>query len=1026
MFRPRRARARYSCTSDAAKHIGDAACRWATPVLEALDHPLEEGHGPAHGQPAESEPCGIGRVREIRVLSSPLYRCGPRQALSARWVLIALVSVLLAGAVWPRSALARSETASPAAEAAAATASRPAWAHELAGRTPDPAVRFGHLPNGLRYALKRNETPKDGVAMRLYIGSGAMAEREEEQGLAHFLEHMAFRGSRNLSDGELVRRTERLGLRLGPDTNAFTAHDQTVYQFNFPRADAEALDTGLTLFREIGEHLTLDAKKVELEKGVILSEERARDSVAFRATRAELNNLLAGTRFAQRWPIGQVSTIQAATPERLRRYYEAHYRPDNALIVVVGPIDVDAVERQVRERFADWKPAAAAEAIDFGRAQPAQPAVEFVADGAAERLTLSWVQPADLRLPTLAVERERLLAHLAVAVLNQRLSDRALQPGSPFVGANAALQFSVNRLAQVAQLGVSAPSAQWSTAMAAAVDELRRLQQDGVQPDDLQRLLPPIRSHFQALAAQASTRQSAQLADALVRTVHLGAAYTSPGQDVVLAVPMLDALRAEDLTAALRKAFAGQGPVVFRSAKADPVGTETLAQQLAQALSRPLAAAQARTEVSWPYTDFGAPSAVLERRQDAELGTTTVRFANGTRLVVKPTAQEKDRIQVHARFGPGRSGVPTERAHALWVLDSFALGGTGKLSLAEFQQWLLNIALQMNVNAHTLVGTTRPADLQAQLQVLAAFARDPGFRPELGEKVAAAGPMVGGQIEAQASSVFSRSFSRVISGGDPRMSAIPSAADIAATRAEDFPALLRAPLAGAPDVIIVGDTDVDAAIAAVQASFGAGPERPRAERLPMKVTLPAAGSVQSDTHGGRADQAVLGQVWALPDGRTEPALRAVAQVAAAVLRARLVETVREQLGITYAPQAFAAMSLDLPGQGYFAAQIETPPDKFDTFRQLLQRQLRTLADQPVGADELQRARQPIVEARRKAPENNGFWLGWLARIAAEPAMKAEMLGEPAALDAVSAEQVQAFIRERLAGRAAIEVVARAK
>lgn len=977
---------------------------------------------------------------------------GPRPAATA--AALALAGVALLGAWLPGPACARNDAAvpaaapvapaaaasapapataaAPAAAARADTAASTAWAHERAGRAPDPAVRFGRLPNGLRYALLRNETPKDGVAMRLYIGSGSMAERDEEQGLAHFLEHMAFRGSRYLSDGELVQRTERLGLRLGPDTNAFTGHDQTVYQFNFPRADAQALDTGFTLFREIGEHLTLDAQKIDLEKGVILSEERARDVVPFRAAKAEVNNLLAGTRFVNRWPIGQVATIQAATPERLRRYYQAHYRPDNAAVIVVGPVDVDAVERQIRERFADWKPAGTPEPLDLGRAQPAQPAVEFVADGVTERLTLSWVTPADLRLPTLDVERDQLLSVFAVGVLNQRLVDRGLEAGSPYVSANAGLQFSVARLAQLAQLQVVAPPAQWTTALNAAVDELRRLQRDGVQAADLQRLVPGLRSRLQAAVAQASTRPSAQLADALVSAVHLGGVFTHPSQNLAQVEPILDALSPEALTAQLRRLFGAPGPVVFRAAKADPVGTEALAQQLAQALNRPLGAAQARVAVTWPYTDFGAPSAVVSRTTDADLGATTVSFANGTRLIVKPTAQEKDRIAVHARFAPGRSGVPAERAHALWVLDSFPLGGTGQLSLAAFQQWLqasgklLSVNVQVSPQAFTLAGTTRPADLGAQLQVLTAFARDPGFRPELAEKVTAAGPMVSGQIEAQAGSVFSRSFGRVVTGGVPQLASIPTPADIAATRAEDFPAVLRGPLAGAPDVIVVGDTTVDAAIAAVQASFGAGPERPRAQPVRLPVTLPAPGTVQADTHGGRADQAVIGLVWALPDGREAPRLRPVAQVAAAVVEARLVATVREQLGITYSPRASAAMSLDLPGQGYIAAQIETPADKFDTFRQLLQQQLRTLADQPVGADELQRAKQPIVESRRKAPESNAFWLGWLARIAAQPALKAELLGEPAALEAVSAEQVQAFFRDRLAGRPAIEVTVRAK
>ena len=131
------------------------------------------------------------------------------------------------------------------------------WAQDYTGRKADPAVRFGTLPNGLRYAIQHNETPSDGVSMRMRIGSGSLEERDDEQGLAHFIEHMAFRGSTNIADGEVVHMLERQGLQFGPDTNAFTAQDETVYMFNFPKADATALNTGMTLFREIGERLTL-------------------------------------------------------------------------------------------------------------------------------------------------------------------------------------------------------------------------------------------------------------------------------------------------------------------------------------------------------------------------------------------------------------------------------------------------------------------------------------------------------------------------------------------------------------------------------------------------------------------------------------------------------------------------------------------------------------------------------------------------------------------------------------------------
>src|SRR3954452_14566339 len=169
------------------------------------------------------------------------------------------------------------------------------WAQDYTGRKADPLVRFGTLPNGLRYAMMQNATPTDGGAMRLRIGAGSIEERDEEQGLAHFLEHMAFRGSTNIADGEVVHMLERQGLKFGPDTNAFTAQDETVYMFNFPKADATALDTGLTLFREIGEKLNLAPAAIDAEKGVILSEERLRDTAQYRMLKASVSSMLEGT-----------------------------------------------------------------------------------------------------------------------------------------------------------------------------------------------------------------------------------------------------------------------------------------------------------------------------------------------------------------------------------------------------------------------------------------------------------------------------------------------------------------------------------------------------------------------------------------------------------------------------------------------------------------------------------------------------------------------------------------------------------
>ncbi|MDR7295861.1 zinc protease [Pelomonas aquatica] len=917
------------------------------------------------------------------------------------------------------------------AETPAAAAASPAWGHELVQRAPDPAVRFGRLPNGLRYALQHNETPKDGVAMRMRIGAGSLQERDGEQGLAHFLEHMAFRGSAKVADGEVVHMLQRLGLSFGADTNAFTDFDQTVYHFNFPKADAAALDTGLMLFREIGEHLKLDAELIEQEKGVVLSEERTRDVPGMRAFIAEQALTLAGTRVARRLPIGRIDTVQAATAEKLRRYYQANYRPDNATLIVVGNIDVDAVEKQIRERFADWKPAGKRDALDLGAPKPTAAAAEFIADGAPDKLSLTWPTPPDMRPPTLAVGRDVLVQQLAAGVLNLRLADRALKPGSPFLGAFGMRLPRLYNVTGQAQLNVMAPPEKWAEALDAATTELRQLQAQGVQPADLARLLPLIRSSMQAMVAQAPTRQSAAIADMLVMNAHYGGVYQSAEQGLAEGEPMLASVKPEELTAVLRRDFGGQ-PLVFRSAKAGAAGVPALSAQLAQSLAKPLQAQAAPTAVTWPYADFGTPSAIVGKTTDAELGSTTLAFANGTRLVIKPTAQEKDKVIVQVLLGQGMAGLKPEQVSATWTLNMFPLGGTGKLSLGEVAQWqqasgvLAGLNLQLDSRRILLVGDTRPADLKPQLQLLAAFVRDPGFRPEMGEKLAGVAPMMANQFETLPGIVYGRELSKVMNNGEPRLGGVPTAAELLAAKADDAAAILRPAFAGAADVVVIGDVSEEAAIAAVQATFGAGPALPRLPAVPLKATPPADGGAPNVAlHKGRADQALLGWHWPMPDQWADVALSNTGRVAATLLQTRLVDIVREKLGMTYSPRASGGGSLDVAGQGRFSAELETPPAKFDAFREVLQAQLKALAAEPVSADELQRAKQPMVEQSRKAPEHNGHWGYWLQRILIEPRMKAMMQGETTNLEAVTAEQVQAFFRDRIAGRQPIEVVARA-
>jgi zinc protease len=906
------------------------------------------------------------------------------------------------------------------------------WAQDYTGRKADPSVRFGTLPNGLRYAIMHNETPSDGVAMRMRIGAGSLQERDEEQGLAHFLEHMAFRGSTNIPDGEVVHMLERQGLQFGPDTNAFTAQDETVYMFTFPKADATALNTGLSLFREIGERLNLAPAAIDAEKGVVLSEERLRDTPQYRTAKANIDAMLDGTRAPQRWPIGKVDMIKAANHDRLVRFYRANYRPDNATLIIVGKIDPAEVEAKIKSLFADWKSAGAPDAIDMGQPSGKKTIGEVVAAGVPDELSLTWVQPDDRRAETEALDREYLLDRIALTVLNQRLSDEALKPGSPFVGAQAAVSRSLLHSGSIATIGLAASPDKWHEALDAVSAEQRMLLRDGVRPGELQRAITTVKTQLEAKAAASSTRKSADIADEMVSVTNDDGLDTSDAQDLALEEPLLAKIAPADVNASLKQLFSGAGPVLFRSAQAGPAGDAQLAQALTTAYARPLGAAVKEAAITWPYTHFGKPSAVVSKTLDSKIGATTVRFANGTRLIVKPTKFEKDRIAITVLFGNGRSGVNADRAHALWEAPLYLLGGTSQLSATDINHWaqstgkVTSVNLAAGMRSFDLAGITRPADLTAEMQTLAAYARDPGFRPEAFEKAKSVGPMIGGQIDGNAGAVYSRGSQALLVGNDPRFKLLPSGEDVGRVAVNDLPGLFKNSLSGQADVVIVGDVSVDDAIKVTQDTFGSGPA---AQRIPVgeiKVSMPTAGAPFTFAHKGRADQAFYGEYFPLPDYFADPKTSNVADVTAAVLQTRLVDTVREKLGMTYSPQVGASTSLELKDEGYFGAMIETPPTNFDAFHKLLAEQIADLAAKPVNGDELARAKQPLIEGLRKREETNAYWIGELTKLMRDPRVEVRTLGRINDITAVTSADVQAMAAKFLAGRQPIVAIAKAQ
>lgn len=892
-----------------------------------------------------------------------------------------------------------------------------AWPQAQSDLPADPAIRFGVLPNGMRYAIMRNRTPKDQVSIRFRFGVGSLNEADDQQGLAHLLEHMSFRGSTHVPESEVWAGLQRLGVAVGADASAYTQETQTFYLIDLPNAQPETIDFGLMRMRETASELTLDPEALDTERGPVLSEERLRDTPDLRALLGQRDFFYQGLLLPKRTPIGKMDIVKHADASQIRAFYQSFYRPDRATLIVVGDLDPGAVEARIKARFADWRAAAAAPpAPDLGA--PAHRSLEarVVVDPKMSRsIQVGWVSPYDDARDTAPEARRQTIEAIALGIVNRRFRELADDSAPPFMEASLTRR-NQSHSARLTLMSIDDSPRRWRSALHAAETVRRQATTFGVSQDEVDLEVSQYRARLETLAAGAGTRRTPVLAQAIMRSVDEGSVFTSPSENLALFNADVKGLTADEVTAALRNAFAGEGPLVFISSPIPVDGGErgvasALAQMDAETVSPPVE----KAKVVWPYQDFGAPGVVAERRYVADLDATMVRFKNGVSLTIKPTRFTSDQVQVAVAIGHGLLDLPTDRSTARWAADSgaFISGGLGKLDLDSLQRALASkiysIGYAVRDDHLELSGATRREDIETQMQVLAAYATDPGFRPEAFERVRSLATPLINNDNASPGGVMQRQLAFLLHDGDPRW-ASPTPIDIATAQPPDIRRLMTGLMGSGPiEVTIVGDVPVERAIAAAAATFGALPPRPAdhlsTEAREVRFPAPQASPVVR-RHAGHDDQAIFLVGWPVADARGDSQTPRDLRLLEQVIKSRLFNQFRVADGAAYEADTYLETSQTFPGYGYIIAFAEAPPDKERLFYDTIAKITADLRLNTVSADELERARQPRLELFAKAQQNNGYWLNGLVGASTDPHRLDLLRTTLPALRRVSADDVQ--------------------
>jgi zinc protease len=910
------------------------------------------------------------------------------------------------------------------APALAASAPAPAangWGVKLTDVTPDPAIRYGTLPNGMKYAIMHNATPKGTASVRLRFEFGSIGENDNERGLAHFIEHMAFNGSTHVPEGDMVKILERQGLEFGPDTNAQTGFDTTTYMLDLPKADAEHIDTSLFLFREVASELKFDPGAVDRERGVILGEERARDNFQLHQFVDMVGFDYPETPYPNRLPIGVDSVLKGASADTIRSLYQRYYRPENATLVFVGDADPAVIEAKIKKTFADWKGVGATGApLPRGKVDFARPASfdTFIDPAVATTVNYTvarpWKDPAD----TIADRHQKTAEALATAIFNRRLQKLTNQPGSTLLGGGMATDEQEDA-ALVSAVTLIAKDGDWKDALTAVEQEIRRGVEHGFTAAELKTEIAQTTGALHAAADQQDTRTNKELVDAILGVVGRDKFVTTPKFRSADFDAMAKTVTPAEVSAAFRTLWTGSAPLIHVSAKQD-IPTPQLAAAFNASRAVAVAAPKEAASTAFAYDSFGKTGTVAADSKIADLGVRTVRFANNVRLNIKKTDFEAGKVRFMVRLGDGMLDLPqSEPGLAPMMTLTSAAAGLKKHSLDDLKEMLagkvVSVGSTVTDDAFVATGTTTPQDLALQMKVSAAYLLDPGFRPEAAAKWTNIVPILEKQVAAQPEALASVKLPMLLANGDQRFG-LPEAAVLSKRNFDEAKAALAPVIATAPiEVTIVGDVDENAAIAAVASTFGALPERKLSDSVApalRKVSFRSDRSPILLTHEGPQDKALVESVWPTTDDSNFREAVGV-EVLKDVLDLMLTESVREKLGDSYGVSLASNMSETYPGFGYLSAAAVVAPDKTDEVQKAIADAAAELRSKPVSADLLARAKNPELDKVDRMLRDNGYWLDKLQKAQSEPGRLDRIRKRKAFLQAVTAAEVQKLAQKYL-------------
>jgi len=878
----------------------------------------------------------------------------------------------------------------------------------------DPRITVGQLPNGLRYWIRVNKEPKNRAELRLVVNAGSVLEDEDQRGLAHVVEHLAFNGSTHFPQQKLVDFMQSIGMRFGPDLNAFTGLDETIYLLKVPTDSPEIMGTSFLILEDWAHGVTFDPKAVDKERGIIVEEWRLGQGADERLREKQFPILLRGSRYADRDPIGKKEVIETFPVETLKRFYRTWYRPDLMAVIAVGDFDKARIEELIKKHFAPL-------AVPPGAPpRPAYPVPDhedtlfaIAADKEAENNIVAVYHKLPLAAQDKAGDYRRMLVErLFNAMLNSRLVEITQKPDPPFLGAVSSRGRFVGSK-DVYVLSALVGDGGVARGLRALYSEGEKVARFGFTATELERQKSEMMRYFERAVVQRETEDTSALAEEFTRAFLEG--EPTPGIQVEydLHKQFMPGITLEETNALAREWMTPRDRVITVSVPEKPgvaVPTEAeLRAALEEVKTAELAAYEDRTTEAPLLAEPPAPGTIVGERAIDAVGVTEWTLSNGARVILKPTTFKEDEILFRAISAGGISLADDENLIPANTADQVVpSGGLGAFSAVDLQKKLAGKAVTVrpliNELEEGLSGTASPRDAETLFELIYMTFTAPRADPAVFDSLKSQWKTYLENRTKSPETVFTDTLRTTLQRDQPRFRPM-TVDEIPKMSLEKSLAFYRDRFADASDFtfIFVGTFDPAALRPLVERYLASLPSLRRQETWRDWRVEPPEGVVKREVVKGVEPKSLAAIVFSGPFEYTAPN-RVAIRASADILENRLRKLLREKVSGTY-DVAVTPTYGRIPREEFrMGIDLGADPARIDGLVGLIFKEIRKLQKKGPAAAEVAEVR--LAEARdyETNSQQNGWWLGQLVeryRLAEDPAALARVADSYAVLTPAS-------------------------